>query len=88
MVTATDEEKERHRAVVSVRQAAEWSVRDLRGAYPRLRTTLTLTDYQRRLLFEGIIKLNNYRTFSLGLSQVRTVFEASLVFNHQEFFNI
>ena len=31
----------KHQAIIEIRQAAEWSVRDLRGAYPRLKTPLT-----------------------------------------------
>jgi hypothetical protein len=60
---ASDEEKAQHRDVVSIRQAAEWAVGDVKGSCVRL-TILQLA-----------ILLANLRTTQLGLSQVRSVYD-------------
>ena len=66
---ATAEERAMHAEIVSVRQAAEWAVRDLRGTYPRLTAKLFYDHKMRSVLMSLIIRLSNYRTHHIGLSE-------------------
>ncbi len=77
-----------HRDVVSIRQAAEWSVRDLKGTYSRLKALLPTDSAKRQEIIEAAILLNNLRTSHLGLNQVRSVYEQHLHFDFDQFFGI
>ena len=77
-----------HAEIVSVRQAAEWAVRDLRGTYPRLTAKLFYDHKMRSVLMSLIIRLSNYRTHHIGLSQVQTVFEDKSQFDALDFFDL
>ena len=65
----------RHEAIVDIRQAAEWGVRDVKGSYPRLKALLPTDDQVRGDIFRCIVHLYNMRTATLGYSQVRSVYE-------------
>jgi hypothetical protein len=77
---ADQEAREAHRNVVSIRQAAEWAVRDIKGTYPRVRGTLPTNNEKRQQILVLALLLSNFRTRLLGLSQVRSVYNA-----HREF---
>jgi hypothetical protein len=61
-------------AVCSVRQAAEWGVRGIRSKLPRLYRPMSTNSTFRLLLTRTAILLYNFRVRTVGLSQIRTVF--------------
>ena len=64
------------RAVTSVRQAAEWGVRALQGGFSRLLTRLPVDTEHRARTIRLCIHLYNLRCRTLGLNQIKTVFES------------
>jgi hypothetical protein len=68
-------------AITSVRQAAEWGMRALQGCYGRLHTVLS-SDHQRRAcILECIAHLHNFQTRTVGVNQIRTVFDPDRCLN-------
>ena len=63
-----------HKAVTSVRQAAEWGMRGVQGAFPRLSMKLTTNSQERHQNVETVFRLFNLRTRLTGINQTRTVY--------------
>lgn len=63
-----------HRAVTSVRQAAEWGMREIQGAFPRTSLRLTTNAQERHMILEVVFRLFNARTRLLQINQTRTVY--------------
>lgn len=64
----------KHRAIVSLRQAAEWGMRSLQATFSRLKTRLPSNAFQRSLIVECCCYLHNFRVDTMGISQINTVF--------------
>ncbi|KAE8262366.1 hypothetical protein A4X09_0g7477 [Tilletia walkeri] len=58
-------------AVTRQRQAAEWGMRALQGAFGRLDLRLPVDKVKRGLILSVIFSLHNFRARSVGLSQIR-----------------
>ena len=67
----------KHRAAVSVRQAAEWGMGSIQRTYRRLYTTLTCDHAERKRDLSIIVRLFNYRTRTTHINQIRTVYDPS-----------
>jgi len=63
----------KHRAAVSVRQAAEWGMGAIQRSYRRLQTTLTSNHADRQRDISIIVRLFNFRTRTIHINQIRTV---------------
>jgi hypothetical protein len=63
-----------HNAITSIRQAAEWGVGSLEKVYKRLLIPLPYNPKLRAKRLENITRLCNFRVRSMGISQIRTVF--------------
>ena len=61
-------------AITRQRQAAEWGMRALQGAFGRLDLRLTTNKSKRGLLLYVIFRLHNYRTRMVGLNQIKEVY--------------
>lgn len=62
-------------AITSARQAVEWGMRAIQGAFGRLRMPLDINDpVGRRTLIETCLRLHNLRTRRIGNNQIRTVY--------------
>ena len=75
---ATEQElvalKVAHNDATTVRQAAEWGMRQLQSGFARLRLPLPLKPESRRLILDTCVLLHNLRVRKVGLSQIRTVY--------------
>ena len=76
---ASEQQRQQHKDVVSIRQGAEWAVRDVKGTYKRLRSVMPSNSAKRLQIFQLSLHLHNFRTVHLGLSQVRSVYEEHFV---------
>lgn len=65
-----------HRAVTSVRQAAEWGMRSIQGAFARLSLRLTSDSKSRRIILEIIFRLFNARTRLMKINQTAVVYSS------------
>ena len=76
--TATREElmemRVRHSYVVSIRQAAEWGMREIQGQFARLRLPLPCDAFERQRMLAIIIHLHNLRARRVEINQIRTVY--------------
>ncbi|KAK0523144.1 hypothetical protein OC835_006348 [Tilletia horrida] len=61
-------------AITRQRQAAEWGMRALQGAFGRLDLRLTTDKSKRGLLLFVIFRLHNFRTRCVGLNQIKEVY--------------
>lgn len=62
-------------AITSARQAVEWGMRAIQGAFWRLRMPLDINDpFGRRILIETCLRLHNLRTRRIGNNQICTVY--------------
>jgi DDE superfamily endonuclease len=58
-----------------LRQAAEWGMRAIQSAFPRMRCTLTYEEQgSRKIILYAMVMLYNFRCQNVGLNQIRTVF--------------
>ncbi|KAK0555321.1 hypothetical protein OC846_001749 [Tilletia horrida] len=64
----------RWEVITRERQAAEWGMRALRGAFGRLDLRLPVSDEKRFLILSAIIGLHNFRTRIVGLNQIKQVY--------------
>ena len=56
--------------LTSARQAAEWGMRQLQGAFPRLKARFPFEERgHRRIVMRMISALNNYRARTIGIAQ-------------------
>lgn len=62
-------------AAISIRQAAEWGMRILQGAFARLTIPLRFDVEFNKDLISLSLHLYNYRTRTTGINQIRTVFD-------------
>ena len=69
----------KHRAAVSVRQAAEWGMGALQRTFRRLHTTLTAEHEHRRMDLAIVARLFNYRTRTTHINQIRTVYDENYI---------
>ena len=67
--------KRRARAIVSLRQAAEWGMRALQATFGRLKTRLTSNKIKRLRILKCCVLLHNFRIETVGLNQINTVFD-------------
>jgi hypothetical protein len=59
----------------SLRQAAEWGMRAIQSAFPRMKIPMKYEEKgQRRLILICLQMLYNYRCFNVGLNQIKTVY--------------
>ena len=59
----------------SLRQSAEWGMRAIQGAFPRMTKTLNYEEYgTRKITLFTMVMLYNYRCHNVGLNQIRTVY--------------
>lgn len=63
-----------HMQTVSIRQAAEWGMRQVQCCFARLKLPLPLDKHLRLLILETVVLAHNYRVRKVGLSQIRTVY--------------
>jgi hypothetical protein len=69
-------EKKFYEQLVSARQAAEWGMQCLQGAFGRLKVPMPADDPQfRQLLLLPCVRLHNVRARIVGINQIRTVYE-------------
>lgn len=62
--------------VTSERQAAEWGMRALQGAFPRLYVPTAASDHPRRLrMLTAVARTFNVRTRLVGINQLKTVYD-------------
>ncbi|KAG9078768.1 hypothetical protein FS749_009172 [Ceratobasidium sp. UAMH 11750] len=62
-------------SITSVRQAVEWGMRAIQGAFGRLKMPLDANDTEwRRLLIETCLRMHNVRTRMVEINQIRTVY--------------
>mmetsp|Transcript_38526 Transcript_38526/g.83459 ORF Transcript_38526/g.83459 Transcript_38526/m.83459 type:complete len:107 (-) Transcript_38526:42-362(-) len=64
-----------HNAVVSIRQTAEWGMKELQASFRRLTVKLPADARERRFMLETCIRLYNRRTRTVGVNQIRTVYK-------------
>ncbi|CAD6939796.1 unnamed protein product [Tilletia laevis] len=64
----------RWEAIIRQRQAAEWGMRALQGAFGRLDLRLPTHKRKRALLLTTIFSLHNFRTRKVGLNQIKEVY--------------
>ena len=64
----------RHSYVVSIRQAAEWGMREIQGLFARLRLPLPCDAFERQRMLAIIIHLHNLRARHVEMNQIRTVY--------------
>ena len=80
-----------HRACVSVRQAAEWGMRGVQGAFPRLSMRMPTDNNKRALSLETVFRLFNARTRLMKINQITTVYSPDYfpkVFKQKQYDNI
>lgn len=63
-------------AYTQLRQAAEWGMKALQGAFTRLKSRLTSDSEKRFLIIYGCVLLHNFQTVHVGFNQISTVFDA------------
>jgi len=68
-----------HNKVLSIRQAAEWSMRAIQGSFARLKLPLHWDDQVRASIIYCVLHLHNYRVRMDGINQVATVFDPDWV---------
>jgi hypothetical protein len=61
-------------AVVRQRQAAEWGMRSIQGAWARVKLPLPENDKYRASVLKLVVLLHNYRAEFVGLNQIHIVF--------------
>ncbi|KAE8244417.1 hypothetical protein A4X13_0g6610 [Tilletia indica] len=61
-------------AIIRQRQAAEWGMRALQGAFGRLDLRLSTHKVKRALLLSVIFRLHNFRARHVGLKQIKEVY--------------
>ena len=72
----------------SARQAAEWGMRQLQGAFPRLKARFPWEERgHRRIVMRMISALNNARARIVGIAQIRTVYMPHLNINPAQLFS-
>ncbi len=70
----------------SLRQAAEWGMRALQGAFPRLKDRIPWDEYDNRFFFLlQIVLLYNYRVERVGLNQIRNTYLPALSVDARNF---
>jgi hypothetical protein len=61
--------------LISARQPAEWGMRTLQGAFPRLKARFPYEDRgHRRIVIRLIVSLHNLRARLTGINQITTVY--------------
>ncbi|CAD6947117.1 unnamed protein product [Tilletia laevis] len=76
-VAAKEQDGNTHRlweAIIRQRQAAEWGMRALQGAFGRLDLRLPVHKAKRALILSVIFQLHNWRARHVGLNQIKEVY--------------
>lgn len=68
------ETQKKHAAITKHRQAVEWGMRSIQSAFGRLHLKLSSNKEERHELLAVIFWLHNFRTRSVGVNQIRTVY--------------
>ena len=63
-----------HQTITSTRQAAEWGMRAFQGMFPRLYARMPACHATRKRWLNILIPLFNFRTRTMGINQIRTVY--------------
>lgn len=78
-VDATEEELEVNAQATSMRQAAEWGMRSLQSAFPRLKDRFIYEENgERRVIMTMMLLLHNLRARRVGINQIKTVYMSAL----------
>lgn len=76
--SSTTLSKEAQAFLTKIRQGVEWSIKDFKRYYPRLKTDLPVDKDERAAIFETCVLLWNYRMRRVGAgSQVRSVYHGA-----------
>jgi len=76
--------KRRSHVYTLLRQASEWGMRALQGSFSRLTAKLPGQKNKRKNIIYAIILLHNFRTRSIGLNQIATVFNP----HYEQYINV
>jgi hypothetical protein len=64
-----------NREATSLRQAAEWGMRAIQSAFPRLHDDIRYEEFgSRQLILSVMVMLYNFRCDRVGLNQIQTVY--------------
>lgn len=78
IITGTKQQLEQRmeldRCYISIRQAAEWGIRTIKGTFQRLTMPLPTTDIKRQKILMICVRLHNLRTRLTGGNQISTVY--------------
>jgi hypothetical protein len=68
-----------NREATSLRQAAEWGMRAIQSAFPRVKNKIKYEEHGfRAIMLECMVLLYNYRLVNVGLNQIKTVYASFL----------
>ncbi len=72
----------RARAATSIRQSAEWGMKQFQSSFPRIKDDITFeTRGERRIILRLFVHLYNFRTNCVGSNQIRSTFMPQLEAN-------
>ena len=63
-----------HRVALSIRQSAEWGMGSVQRSCGRLQHSLPANSQRRRMLLDLCVFYFNFRTRTVGLNQIQTVY--------------
>jgi hypothetical protein len=67
------------RAATSMRQSVEWGMRAIQSSFPRLKDTIVYEEYgERRIIFNCLFHLYNFRARLVGINQIANVYLPAL----------
>jgi hypothetical protein len=61
-------------SITQARQPSEWGMRGIKSSFPRVTRKMPVDDSKRKLIFDDIFHLINFRTEAVGLNEIRTVY--------------
>ncbi len=72
----------RARAATSIRQSAEWGMKQFQSSFPRIKDNISFeTCGERRIILHLFVHLYNLRTSCVGCNQIRSTFMPQLEAN-------
>ena len=78
----------RHKQATSMRQAAEWGMRAIQSAFPRLRDRIRFEEHGERRIFLALVPLlYNFRLAKVGLNQLQNTYVPSWSVDSNYFIN-
>jgi DDE superfamily endonuclease len=82
----TNEEEMILRELISCRQQAEWGMRAMRSAFPRINDRIKYEENGRRgIMLECMVLLYNYRLLTVGINEIASVYMTPLEREADEF---